>query len=79
MARLRGQFAQVEGIQGWMQPVQELSIEDKISRTQYQLSISFAKTTDLAKWTLYLLMLYDNNLNLHKSPVKRGTGLTSIY
>ncbi|BAP36731.1 multidrug resistance protein MdtB [Acinetobacter guillouiae] len=51
MARLRGQFAQVEGIQGWMQPVQELSIEDKISRTQYQLSISAAKTTDLAEWT----------------------------
>lgn len=51
MARLRGQFAQVEGIEGWMQPVQELSIEDKISRTQYQLSISAAKTTDLAEWT----------------------------
>jgi multidrug efflux pump len=51
MARLREQFAQVKGIQGWMQPVQELSIEDKISRTQYQLSISAAKTTDLAQWT----------------------------
>lgn len=51
MARLRGQFAQVEGIEGWMQPVQELSIEDKISRTQYQLNISAAKTTDLAEWT----------------------------
>ena len=55
MTRLRGQFAQVEGIQGWMQPVQELSIEDKISRTQYQLSITAAKTTDLAEWTPILV------------------------
>jgi len=49
--RLRGQFKHVEGIKGWMQPVQELSIEDKISRTQYQLSIMAANTKDLEHWT----------------------------
>ncbi|MBJ9985241.1 multidrug efflux RND transporter permease subunit [Acinetobacter sp. S40] len=53
--RLRNQLVQVHGIHGWMQPVQELSIEDKISRTQYQLSLSAAKTLDLQQWTPMLV------------------------
>lgn len=50
MSRLRKQMSQVQGIYGWMQPVQELSIEDKISRTQYQLSLSATQASDLEKW-----------------------------
>lgn len=55
MARLRGELGDVQGIHAWMQPVQELSIEDKISRTQYQLSLTAAKNTDLALWTPVLV------------------------
>ncbi|MEG1092962.1 MAG: efflux RND transporter permease subunit, partial [Acinetobacter sp.] len=55
MARLRGELGHVQGIRAWMQPVQELSIEDKISRTQYQLSLTAAKNTDLALWTPVLV------------------------
>lgn len=53
--RLRNQLAQVDGIHAWMQPVQELSIEDKISRTQYQLSLSAAKIQELQQWTPVLV------------------------
>jgi multidrug efflux pump len=55
MSRLREKMSQVGGIQGWMQPVQELSIEDKISRTQYQLSLSATQASDLEKWTPLLV------------------------
>ncbi|OTG87636.1 multidrug transporter subunit MdtC [Acinetobacter sp. ANC 4558] len=55
MARLKVQFQDIQGIQGWMQPVQELSIEDKISRTQYQLSVSAAKNADLEEFTPMLV------------------------
>lgn len=55
MTRLRGEFDQVKGIQGWMQPVQELSIEDKISRTQYQLSLTAMRSADLEQWTPVLV------------------------
>lgn len=55
MSRLRKQISQVQGIYGWMQPVQELSIEDKISRTQYQLSLSATQASDLEKWTPLLV------------------------
>ncbi|MCH7336371.1 multidrug efflux RND transporter permease subunit [Acinetobacter sp. NIPH 2699] len=51
IARLREDFVQVQGIKGWMQPVQELSIEDKISRTQYQLSLTAPKAQLLEQWT----------------------------
>ncbi|TCM67031.1 multidrug efflux pump [Acinetobacter calcoaceticus] len=51
MARLDENFVQVQGIKGWMQPLQELSIEDKISRTQYQISLMSPDQTDLSIWT----------------------------
>ncbi|MBL8322404.1 MAG: efflux RND transporter permease subunit, partial [Acinetobacter sp.] len=51
MGRLKQQFSHVQGIEGWMQPVQELSIEDKISRTQYQLSLTAAKAEDLQQFS----------------------------
>lgn len=55
MARLNENFAQVYGIKGWMQPVQELSIEDKISRTQYQLSVTAPKNQLVEQWTPQLV------------------------
>jgi len=55
MARLNEDFAQVQGIKGWMQPVQELSIEDKISRTQYQLSVTAPKNQLVEQWTPQLV------------------------
>lgn len=51
MVRLKHQFNHVQGIKGWMQSVQELSIEDKISRTQYQLSLTAAKAEDLQQFS----------------------------
>ncbi|ENO86511.1 efflux RND transporter permease subunit [Thauera linaloolentis] len=50
MRRLAGRFAEVEGIKAWMQPVQELSIEDRISRTQYQFTLSTPDEGELAAW-----------------------------
>ena len=40
MARLRERAASVDGISAWFQPVQELTIEDRVSRTQYQFSLT---------------------------------------
>ncbi len=39
----------------YMQPVQDLSIEDRASRTQYQLSLESANEAQLAEWTHRLL------------------------
>ena len=48
--RLQPQLAQVEGIALYMQPVQDLSIEDRVSRTQYQFTLEDADGNNLSIW-----------------------------
>ena len=48
--RLQESLAGVEGIVLYMQPVQDLTIEDKVSRTQYQFSVEDANADELAVW-----------------------------
>jgi multidrug efflux pump len=48
--RLQQKLAQVEGIALYMQPVQDLTIEDRVSRTQYQFSVEDANPDELSLW-----------------------------
>jgi multidrug efflux pump len=48
--RIQNQAAQVEGIRLYMQPVQDLTVEDRVSRTQYQYTLSAADGKLLSEW-----------------------------
>ncbi len=48
--RLQPQLAAVSGITLYLQPVQDLSIESSVSRTQYQFSVECANPDDLDHW-----------------------------
>ncbi|HIV70339.1 MAG TPA: multidrug efflux RND transporter permease subunit [Candidatus Aquabacterium excrementipullorum] len=48
--RLRQRIPQVQGITAWFQPVQELSMEDRVSRTQYQLTLTAPEGAVLDEW-----------------------------
>ncbi|HTG19525.1 MAG TPA: efflux RND transporter permease subunit [Reyranella sp.] len=48
--RLQPKLAAVEGITLYMQPVQDLTIEDRVSRTQYQFSVVDANPEELSVW-----------------------------
>jgi multidrug efflux pump len=48
--RLQPELAQVEGITLFMQPVQDLTVEDRVSRTQFQYSLEDPDGRELAKW-----------------------------
>ena len=48
--RLQPRLARVEGISLYMQPVQDLTIEDRVSRTQYQFSVEDADPDELSAW-----------------------------
>jgi len=48
MQRLQPRIARVPGIALYMQPVQDLTIEDRVSRTQYQLTVEDANPDELA-------------------------------
>ncbi|MBF8729857.1 MdtB/MuxB family multidrug efflux RND transporter permease subunit [Pseudomonas guariconensis] len=49
--RLQPQVDKLVGIRLFMQPVQDLSIEDRVSRTQYQFSLSSPDADLLAEWS----------------------------
>jgi multidrug efflux pump len=53
--RLQPKLEAVEGITLYMQPVQDLTVEDRVSRTQYQYSLEDADARELAEWTPRLL------------------------
>jgi multidrug efflux pump len=50
IARLQQRLAQVEGIRAFLQPVQDLQIETRVSRTQYQYTLEDADPEELATW-----------------------------
>jgi len=49
--RLKPKIAKLEGITLYMQPVQDLTIEDRVSRTQYQFSLEGSDAEELSLWT----------------------------
>jgi multidrug efflux pump len=53
--RLQPELAKVRGIQLFMQPVQDLTVEDRVSRTQYQYTLEDPDGAELAAWAPRLL------------------------
>jgi len=49
--RLQPQLAKLEGINLFLQPVQDLTVEDRVSRTQYQYSLEDPNISELNQWT----------------------------
>jgi len=48
--RLRPELDAVSGIKLYMQPVQDLTVEDRVSRTQYQYSMEDSDSQELKEW-----------------------------
>ena len=53
--RLQPELAQVEGITLFMQPVQDLTVEDRVSRTQFQYTMEDADPKELTTLTVRLV------------------------
>ena len=51
IARLQPQFASIEGIQLFLQPLQDLTVADRVSRTQFQYSLEDPNQQELATYT----------------------------
>ncbi|HIE5514107.1 multidrug efflux RND transporter permease subunit [Stenotrophomonas sp. C4297] len=65
MARLQQRVSKIPGITLYLQPVQELGIEDRISRNQYQFTLTTPDLETLERWTPKLLQA------LRQSPALR--------
>ncbi len=53
--RLQPRAEQVQGITLYMQPIQDLTVENRVSRTQYQYSVEAPNADDLHYWAPRLL------------------------
>jgi multidrug efflux pump len=51
IARLQPKLASVDGMRLFLQPVQDLTVEDRVSRTQYQYSLEDPSAAELNLWT----------------------------
>jgi multidrug efflux pump len=72
--RLQPKLAQVEGITLYMQPVQDLSIESRVSRTQYQYTLEDADANELAVWTPRLMAALEKRNELRNVASDLQTG-----
>ncbi|MEQ9865281.1 MdtB/MuxB family multidrug efflux RND transporter permease subunit [Pectobacterium aroidearum] len=55
ISRLQQQTAQIPGIQLYLQPVQDLTIDTQISRTQYQFTLQAMSLDELSTWVPKLM------------------------
>src|SRR5262249_1493535 len=53
--RLQHHVGQVNGIHLYLQPVQDLTVDDRVGRAQYQLSVETPNASDLGEWTQKLV------------------------
>ncbi|MFZ1976123.1 MAG: efflux RND transporter permease subunit [Candidatus Acidiferrales bacterium] len=53
--RLQPELEKVDGITLYMQPVQDLTVEDRVSRTQYQYTLEDPDLNELNEWTAKLM------------------------
>jgi multidrug efflux pump len=51
IARLAPRLAQVDGIQLFMEPVQNITVDDRVSRSQYQYTLEDPDPNELSLWT----------------------------
>jgi len=51
LSRLQEKVDQLPDIKLYLQPVQDLTIEDRVSRTQYQFTLEDANADELSEWT----------------------------
>ena len=49
--RLQGKLADIQGIQLYMQPVQDITVDDRVTRTQYQYTLEDPDINELNAWT----------------------------
>jgi multidrug efflux pump len=62
--RLQPELAKVEGMTLFMQPVQDLTVESQVSRTQYQYSMEGTDAQELSTWASRLVAQLKNSPQL---------------
>ena len=77
--RLQRDVASVEGITLFLQPMQDLTVEDRVSRTQFQYALEDADPEELSRWAPLFLDALQKLPELHDvSSDQQDQGLASL-
>ena len=77
--RLQAKLVKVDGIHLYMQPVQDITVDDRVSRTQYQYTLEDPDTDELNHWTDRFVAALRKLPNLEDVATDRETGAKAIY
>jgi multidrug efflux pump len=79
MHRLQAALAKVEGITLYMQPIQDLTVEDRVSRTQFQYTLEDPNVDELNNWTARLVEKLQALPQLRDVATDQQTGGSSTW
>ena len=72
--RLSPKLAEIDGVQLFMQPVQDLTVEDRVSRTQFQYSLEDPDSKELDEWAPRFIARLQNLPELRDVASDRSSG-----
>jgi multidrug efflux pump len=76
--RLQQSLAQVHGMHLYMQPVQDITVDDRVSRTQYQYTLEDPDTDELNEWTNKFVAKLKSMPELEDVATDQQTGARAI-
>jgi multidrug efflux pump len=76
--RLQHRLKKVEGIQLYMQPVQDITVDDRVSRTQYQYTLEDPDTDELNEWTSKFVAQLNKLPELEDVATDQQTGAKAV-
>jgi multidrug efflux pump len=76
--RLQQNLANVQGIHLYMQPVQNITVDDRVTRTQYQYTLEDPDIDELNEWTSKFVKELNNLHDLEDVATDQQTGARAI-
>ena len=76
--RLQHRLKKVQGIQLYMQPVQDITVDDRVSRTQYQYTLEDPDTDELNEWTTKFVAQLNKLPELEDVATDQQTGAKAV-
>ncbi len=76
--RLQHRLKKVEGIQLYMQPVQDITVDDRVTRTQYQYTLEDPDTDELNAWTTKFVAQLNKMPELEDVATDQQTGAKAV-
>jgi multidrug efflux pump len=77
--RLKTKLDQVQGIELYMQPVQNITVDDRVSRTQYQYTLEDPDISELDDWTNRFISRLKQLSELEDVASDQQTGGLAVY